>query len=89
MKNRTLHRRLTAIEVEFDRAAKAIERERERLSMARTKVSAEETERIYRQYIKQPGDHSFPGKLNHLTLDELTALYLREVRRPASPRPKR
>lgn len=44
MRNRTLHRRLTAIEAEIDQVAKAIERER--MSIAERKLSADEAERV-------------------------------------------
>jgi hypothetical protein len=85
MRNRALHRRLVAIEAKSDEASKAIERER-RLAEGR-RISPEQAERTYREFITAA--HSCPQEARSLSASEAAARYLRMVRGPAPPQGKR
>ena len=87
MRNRTLHRRLTVIEAKSDQVANVIERER--MSMAERKLSVDEAERAYKRFKESCSNHARSKELSKLTLDELTALYFREVRRTTAPQRRR
>jgi hypothetical protein len=75
MKNRTLHRRLTAIEAKSDQAAAALERER--MLTERRRISPEEAERTYRQ-IMAPVPRTEESR--KLSLGQLMAQHFRMVR---------
>ena len=83
MRNRALHRRLTAIEAEFDQAAKTIERER--MPLAERKTSAEEAERAYKRLMNSCSTQSRSEDWTKLTPNEAMARYLREVGRTTPP----
>jgi hypothetical protein len=79
MRNRTLHRRLVVIEAEFDQAANAIERERK--SLAESKLSIDEAERFYKWFKDSCSGDSHSEDWTKLTPNEAMARYLREVGR--------
>jgi hypothetical protein len=83
MKNGALHRRLTAIEAKSDQIAQAIERER--MSIAERKLPIEEAERAYRRFKDSCSKQTRSEELSKLTLDQMPALYFREVRRTTLP----
>jgi uncharacterized membrane protein YcjF (UPF0283 family) len=79
MRNKVLHRRLVAVEAEFDRAAKAMERSR----VAGMKICPEEAERVYRRF-KEAAAKQRPSKeLENMNVHELIALYQRRVQTPS------
>jgi hypothetical protein len=83
MRNRKLHRQLTAIEAKFGQAAKAIEREQ--ASLAERKISVKEAERAYKQFKDSCSKQTRSEDLSKLTLDQLAVQYFREVRRTTLP----
>jgi hypothetical protein len=79
---RTLHRRLVAIEAKFDQAAKAIERERERVSAAGRKTSTEEAAHFYKEFKESAAAQPRPKELDQMNAHQLIALYQQMVRGP-------
>ena len=83
MRNRALHRRLTAIEAKSDQVAKGIERERK--SLAESKLSIDEAERFYKRFKDSCSGDSHSEDWTKLTPNEAMARYLREVGRTTPP----
>jgi hypothetical protein len=83
---RTLHRRLVAVEAKFDRAAKAIEQERERTSAVGRKTSVEEAKRFYEEFKESSAKQPIPKEREQMNAHQLIALYQQMVRGPTPVR---
>jgi hypothetical protein len=82
MRNKTLDRRLIAIEADFDRATKAIQREREHISRLGSGTSAEEAARFYKEFEESAAAQPPSKELDQMNAHQLIALYLQMVRGP-------
>jgi hypothetical protein len=81
MRNRALHRRLAAIETEFDRLAKAMERER----IAARRISPEDAERTYRKLIDSCSKRARSEESRKPTPHQAAAQYFELVRGTTLP----
>jgi len=79
MRIKALHRRLVAVEDEFDRAAKSVERSK---VVAGMKICPEEAERVYRRFKEAAANQPRSKELENMNVHELIALYQRRVQAP-------